>query len=458
MMRYPVMNVGPVKRMGQVKEFEVLSDIVLARICMAIEDYNNADTSWSSPDVAAAERTQRDSTATVQSVIDGLPAGLKNAAIWEIRKYCPDADAVLDTVRKPGPETPPAIPTGPDVASVDRYIPGSYTPPPPPPPTAPPVASVDRYIPRERPPQPPPQEPAPVATGPTTVPFTTGSEAEPPVEVPTPTPTPTPQPPPMPPSRPPVESPSVGCWYVMGQGYMWGPRPSGGESTGLNQKDCESLMARDIEVRTGQAQVTQQASCDPMRGQFYDPRTGQCRGSVSAVPGIPFDGGGAVATGLTQAAVPTTAATSFMGARHRVALRGVNDRGNIDWWMYQQTFIPDLFFARPRVRRATLGVGKPVPPGVCCQATQDGGAICSTGQGFPPDCPNKPEPNVPGIAQYIEQGGYIVPKPPPAPVNGVCPEPPRAPEEKPKEEGGGIPPLLGIAAVGALIYGLTEIL
>ena len=133
MMRYPVMNVGPVKKMGQAKEFEVLSDQVLARICAAVEAYNNADTSWPSPDAVAAERTQRDSTSTTQSVIDKVPPGLKNAAIWEIRKYCDDADAVLDTVVKPGPETPTVIPTGPDVASVDRYIPGPYTPPPPPP-------------------------------------------------------------------------------------------------------------------------------------------------------------------------------------------------------------------------------------------------------------------------------------------------------------------------------------
>lgn len=141
-----------------------------------------------------------------------------------------------------------------------------------------------------------------------------------------------------------------------------------------------------------------------------------------------------------------------------VALRGVNDRGNIDWWMYQQTFIPELFFARPRVRRATLGVGKPVPAGICCQATKDGGAICSTGQGFPPDCPNKPEPNVPGVAEYITQGGYIVPKPPPAPVNNVCATPQAATPVEKKEEGGGISPLLGIGAVAAVIYTLSEVL
>ena len=139
------------------------------------------------------------------------------------------------------------------------------------------------------------------------------------------------------------------------------------------------------------------------------------------------------------------------------SLRGVNDRGNIDWWMYQQAFIPELYFARPRVRRATLGL-KPVPPGICCQATKDDGRICSTGQGFPPDCPNKPEANFPGIAEEIQQGSYIVPKPPPAPVNGVCALTTAPPPEKPKEEGGGIPPIIGIAAVGALVYGLVKLL
>lgn len=157
-------------------------------------------------------------------------------------------------------------------------------------------------------------------------------------------------------------------------------------------------------------------------------------------------------------------ATSFMG-RNRVALRGVHSNGNLEWWGYQQTFLPQLFFARRRANYATLarpslGVGKPVPPGVCCQATPDGGAICSTGQGFPPDCPDKPEPNVPGVAQYIQQGGYMVPKPPPVPVNGSCPAPTAAaPTEKPAaapvEESSGIAPVIGLAAVGALLYALV---
>jgi len=73
-----------------------------------------------------------------------------------------------------------------------------------------------------------------------------------------------------------------------------------------------------------------------------------------------------------------------LGSPRRVELRGGASGGNIEWWMYQQTFIPQLYFARPRVYGATLGQKKPPPPGVCCQKTPDGGAICSTGQGFPP--------------------------------------------------------------------------
>lgn len=31
-----------------------------------------------------------------------------------------------------------------------------------------------------------------------------------------------------------------------------------------------------------------------------------------------------------------------------------------------------------------MGGNAPPPPGICCQATQDGGVICSDGTGFPP--------------------------------------------------------------------------
>lgn len=484
MRTYPVVNLAPAlrgPRMGQVREFEVLSDQVLARICMAVDAYNDADTSWMSPDAAAGERTQRDSTATIQSVLDGVPPGLKNAALWEIRKYCDGADAVLDTVIKPGPGTPPAIPPSQDmVPSTDRTRPPE---PPPPPNDYPPVATGQRGPgrgafghrpsvvtgqpgPGYTPPPPPPP-----------IPFTTGSEPEP--ELP-PVPTGQPQPPPPPPPYTPppsVATPSVGCWYVMGKGYMWGERPSGGESTGLNQKDCEALMARDLEVRSGVVQPSQAqdmtqnpyswnaaaglptsiapGACDTSKGEFPDGRGG-CRRSVSTMPGLPGgfgDSGMTAPTSFSDFNPGMTSATSFMG-RRRVALRGVHSNGNLEWWSYQQAFLPPLFFARRRATYATLGAGKPVPPGLCCQATEDGGAICSDGHGFPPTCPNKPEPNVPGVAQRINQDGYMVPKPPAAPVNGACAVA-EAPAKK-ADEAGGVPPLLGLAAVGALVYALVE--
>lgn len=74
-----------------------------------------------------------------------------------------------------------------------------------------------------------------------------------------------------------------------------------------------------------------------------------------------------------------------------------------------------------RVRLA--GTGLPPPPGINCQATQDGGAICSEGTGFSPTCPKKPEPNVPGVAEYRQEGNVLIPIPPPPPgaAPGVAP-------------------------------------
>lgn len=67
--------------------------------------------------------------------------------------------------------------------------------------------------------------------------------------------------------------------------------------------------------------------------------------------------------------------------------------------------------SRPRLS----GTGQPPPPGINCQATQDGGAICSEGTGFSPTCPKKPNPNVPGVAQYRQEGNVLIPIPPPPP-------------------------------------------
>ena len=62
------------------------------------------------------------------------------------------------------------------------------------------------------------------------------------------------------------------------------------------------------------------------------------------------------------------------------------------------------------------------------------------------------------MAEYVQQGGYMVPKPPPAPVDGVCgAATPTAPAPKKLEEdGGGVAPVVGLAAVAALIYAVVD--
>lgn len=47
-------------------------------------------------------------------------------------------------------------------------------------------------------------------------------------------------------------------------------------------------------------------------------------------------------------------------------------------------------------------------PGVCCQATPDGGVVCSDGIIYVPGCPKAPEPNVPGTAQ-VQNGIPVLP-------------------------------------------------
>lgn len=47
-------------------------------------------------------------------------------------------------------------------------------------------------------------------------------------------------------------------------------------------------------------------------------------------------------------------------------------------------------------------------PGVCCQATPDGGVVCSDGIIYVAGCPKAPEPNVPGTAQ-VQNGIPVLP-------------------------------------------------
>jgi len=250
---YPVVNLG--RRLGQVKEFEILPDLTIARICGAVKDFNEWK-SWS--DTPTGDRYMRDAISNVQSMINTVSPSLQKGAVEEIRKYCDNSDDLLGYIKISLTSTPPAVPPSQTpVASTDREA------PPPPQNPYPPVASgqpgpgrnrpwVASRGPGSYPPYMPPMPEEPQAP--------TGSEA-PVVE--------NPQPPPPAPAPAPVASVGSGCYFVPGQGYSWGPPPPGGESTGLNKNDCESLQQRRTDVATG--------GCPP--GQFWDGT--KCRGSVS---------------------------------------------------------------------------------------------------------------------------------------------------------------------------------
>jgi hypothetical protein len=74
-------------------------------------------------------------------------------------------------------------------------------------------------------------------------------------------------------------------------------------------------------------------------------------------------------------------------AGRQVPLRGSggNSGGNIEWWMYQQTFIPGLLHAQPKMNRNMLGQKQQPAPGVCCQKDARGNTICSDGRGYQPN-------------------------------------------------------------------------
>lgn len=285
MRSYPVVNLG--SRLGQVKEFEILPDLTIARICGAVKDFNEWK-SWSQ--TPTGDRHMRDAISNVQSMINTVPTSLQKGAVEEIRKYCDNSDDLLGYIQVSLTSTPPAVPPSQaPVASTDRE------PPPPPPNPYPPVASgqpgpgrnrpwVASRGPGSYPPYMPPMPEEPQAP--------TGSEA-PVVENPQ-----SPQPPPAP-APAPVASVGIGCYYTPGSGYSWGPLTSGGQSTGLSKSDCDAIRQRYNEVASipntqpppPSVTNTQQehaslynpnapASCDPMQGQFQDGHGG-CRGSVA---------------------------------------------------------------------------------------------------------------------------------------------------------------------------------
>jgi len=73
---------------------------------------------------------------------------------------------------------------------------------------------------------------------------------------------------------------------------------------------------------------------------------------------------------------------------------------------------------RPVGTNPYLSGDQPVPPGYNCQATQEGGVICSDGTGFPPGCPKCPTTNYPGVAEKKVVGSQIIDVPPPWPSAG----------------------------------------
>lgn len=332
------MKFFPVVNLGQIKRFEVLTDQQIISGCKAVNTFNDWE-DWQ--DTPSGQNARRDAISALNNIIRSRP-GFERGAVDEIREYCPNSDAILDYIPQPWlTGTPPVEPTGPNVASIDRYVPGPYTPPVQPN-TYPAVATGQpgpgrgAFEPLEPvatgTPGPgfSPVIPEPVATGTT---GTTGSEPEPEPIPPSPS-----QPPMMP---PPVATEGAACYYVIGQGYSWGARPSGGETTGLNQKDCQAIQANYNSVRglsvqnleTPAAQATQftqesnqvaQAPATPgmqpaietrpdvastmcPQGQFWDGR--QCRGSVA--PG--FGGGGLISQAMNLGPSGGVAAPTFGG-------------------------------------------------------------------------------------------------------------------------------------------------
>lgn len=78
----------------------------------------------------------------------------------------------------------------------------------------------------------------------------------------------------------------------------------------------------EVEPELLQPQVTEApqasaaAACDPLHGTFYDPRTGQCRGSIGNMPISPFTSFGPSSTvPLTQSAPFSEGVSSFMSGR-----------------------------------------------------------------------------------------------------------------------------------------------
>lgn len=100
-------------------------------------------------------------------------------------------------------------------------------------------------------------------------------------------------------------------------------------------------------------------------------------------------------------------------------------------------------------RRPRLSGDGPVPPGYNCQATQEGGVICSDGTGFPPGCPKCPAPNYPGVAEKRVVGSQIIDVPPPWPEGSPYATPGAVTTAAPASVGGI--PIVPLAIGGGLL-------
>lgn len=332
------------RSLGQGRLFETLSDQELARICGAVNKFNEWK-NWA--DTPTGDRYMRDAVADVQSIISKVPKGIQPAAIQDIKNNCDNADDLIGFLKLNLPGTyPMTTPGQAPVATGDT----SRDPGPIPPNTNPPVATG----------QPGPNRGAfdtrPLVQsglpGPGYRPYQepiTPTGSEPPFQEP-------PSPPPPVPAmqRPPVATPSAGCWYTAGKGYSYGAYPgSGAELVPLSASDCQSLVQRDREVRglpvetPGQVQQAQYqqpaqqtsfmgpgafnqtsrppdvASQDCGPGRFWDGV--KCRGSVDQS-----------ASGLINAAAsmgPSGGMTAPAGGINAGGYNGFNGTGNYGFTM-----------------------------------------------------------------------------------------------------------------------------
>lgn len=97
---------------------------------------------------------------------------------------------------------------------------------------------------------------------------------------------------------------------------------------------------------------------------------------------------------------------------------------------------------------------QPPPPGVCCQLDPAGNTVCSDGRIYPPGCPKCPETNVPGVAEYQEVGGQLIPIPPTA---DDCPSGVSGAPAGAAGTGSALGTLVGLGVLGAVAYGVYSI-